>query len=84
MEKRNLYFFFLNVSLVEFYVDMLIDGELVFDKVFGGGKELKFLVFDFLCLDGKVDLFSKLFDKWLGYFKEYVMKLYKKLFMEFL
>lgn len=83
MEKRNLHFPLPNASPAEFHVDTLIDGELVFDKVPGGGKEPKFLVFDLLCLDGKADLLSKSLDKRLGYFKEHVMKPYKKLFTEF-
>ncbi|KAK3692721.1 mRNA capping enzyme alpha subunit-like protein [Podospora appendiculata] len=82
IHQRNLHFPLQN-DTAGFHRGTLIDGELVMDSIPGGGKEPKFLVFDLLALDGKADLRFKPLDKRLGYFREHVMKPYKKLFQDF-
>ncbi|KAK1756060.1 mRNA capping enzyme, catalytic domain-containing protein [Echria macrotheca] len=82
IHQRNLHFPLQN-DYQAFHTGTLIDGELVVDKLPSGEEVPKFLVFDLLALDGKADLLSKPLDKRLGYFKEHVMKPYKKLFQEF-
>src|SRR4051794_28208603 len=52
-----------------FHTNTLIDGELVFDKVPGGGTQPKYLVFDCMVLDGN-SLMNRTLDKRLAYFKE--------------
>ncbi|KAK3368177.1 mRNA capping enzyme alpha subunit-like protein [Podospora didyma] len=82
IHQRNLHFP-LPADRSDFHKGTLVDGELVLDAMPDGRKEPKFLVFDLLALDGKADLLAKPLDKRLGYFKEHVMKPYKKLFQEF-
>ncbi|KAK0722313.1 mRNA capping enzyme, catalytic domain-containing protein [Lasiosphaeria miniovina] len=82
IHQRNLHFPLQNDN-VSFHTGTLIDGELVLDTMPDGRIQPKFLVFDLLALDDKADLISKPLDKRLGYFKEHVMRPYKKLFQEF-
>ncbi|KAK5663933.1 hypothetical protein OQA88_145 [Cercophora sp. LCS_1] len=82
IHQRNLHFP-LHGDAQAFHTGTLIDGELVMDRMPNGTKVPKFLVFDLLALDGKADLLSKPLDKRLGYFKEHVMKPYKRLFQEY-
>ncbi|KAK3940519.1 mRNA capping enzyme, catalytic domain-containing protein [Diplogelasinospora grovesii] len=82
IHQRNLHFP-MGHAAEAFHVGTLIDGELVMDRMENGRLEPKFLVFDLLALDGKDDLRNKSLDKRLGYFKEHIMKPYKKLFDEF-
>ena len=82
IHQRNLHFP-LQGDPQSFHTGTLIDGELVLDMMPDGTKQPKFLVFDLLALDGKADLLAKPLDKRLGYFKEHVMKPYKRLFQEY-
>ncbi|KAK1828427.1 mRNA capping enzyme alpha subunit-like protein [Podospora conica] len=82
IHQRNLHFPLPN-NAEDFHRGTLIDGELVMDRMPGGHREPRFLVFDLLALDGNADLLSKPLDKRLGYFKEHVMKPYQKLFREY-
>jgi len=82
INQRNLHFPLQNDPQA-FHMGTLIDGELVMDLMPNGKREPRFLVFDLLALDGKADLLSKSLDKRLGYFKEHVMKPYKRLFAEY-
>jgi len=61
-----------------FHTNTLIDGELVIDKVPGGGIQPKYLVFDCMVLDGN-SLMNRTLDKRLAYFKERIFDPYKQL-----
>lgn len=65
-----------------FHVNTLIDGELVVDKLKGGGEQTKYLVFDCLILDGN-SLMNRTLDKRLAYFQERIYDPYKSLLKEF-
>lgn len=65
-----------------FHTDTLIDGELVMDKVPGGGKQPKYLVFDCMVLDGN-SLMTRTLDKRIAYFKERIFDPYKQLLKDF-
>lgn len=65
-----------------FHVNTLIDGELVMDKVPGGGYQPKYLVFDCMVLDGN-SLMNRTLDKRLAYFKERIFDPYKALLEEY-
>ncbi|KAG0647460.1 mRNA processing 2 [Hyphodiscus hymeniophilus] len=65
-----------------FHINTLIDGELVMDKVPGGGMQPKYLVFDCLVLDGN-NLMSRTLDKRIAYFRDHIFSPYKKLYEEF-
>lgn len=82
LQHRNLHFPLAHDQSA-FHTGTLIDGELVMDSLPNGDKEPTFLVFDLLALDGKPDLLAKSLDKRLAYFKEHVMRPYKKLFSAF-
>jgi mRNA guanylyltransferase len=66
----------------DYHVDTIIDGELVMDKLPGGGYQAKYLVFDCMVLDGN-SLMSRTLDKRLAYFKERVMDPYLQLLQEY-
>ncbi|KAI5195426.1 cysteine proteinase [Aureobasidium subglaciale] len=61
-----------------YHTETLLDGELVLDKLPGGGEQKTFMVFDCLAVDGK-SLLQRTLDKRLGYFVESVLKPYHKL-----
>lgn len=65
-----------------FHTNTLIDGELVFDKLPGGGTQPKYLVFDCMVLDGN-SLMNRTLDKRLAYFKERIFDPYKHLLDEY-
>jgi mRNA guanylyltransferase len=65
-----------------FHVDTLLDGELVLDRVAGGRKVLRYLVFDCLALDGEA-LTQKTFDKRIGRFQAYVQSPLNKFYKQF-
>ncbi|KAH7348332.1 mRNA capping enzyme, catalytic domain-containing protein [Rhexocercosporidium sp. MPI-PUGE-AT-0058] len=65
-----------------FHTNTLIDGELVFDKLPGGGTQPKYLVFDCMVLDGN-SLMNRTLDKRLAYFKERIFDPYKHLLEEY-
>ncbi|KAL2064477.1 hypothetical protein VTL71DRAFT_4971 [Oculimacula yallundae] len=65
-----------------FHTGTLIDGELVFDKLPGGGVQPKYLVFDCMVLDGN-SLMNRTLDKRLAYFKERIFDPYKQLLEEY-
>ncbi|KAI5292775.1 Dcp1p-Dcp2p decapping enzyme complex alpha subunit, partial [Ascosphaera atra] len=66
----------------KFHVDTILDGELVYDRFDDGTKELKYLVFDCLVIDG-LSLMHRTLDKRLAYFKEHILKPYNALFERF-
>ncbi|KAF1812587.1 mRNA capping enzyme, alpha subunit [Eremomyces bilateralis CBS 781.70] len=61
----------------EFHRGTLIDGELVNDTLENGRKQLRYLVFDCIVLDGEL-LLQKPLDKRIGRFGEFVFKPYQK------
>jgi mRNA guanylyltransferase len=61
-----------------FHVGTIIDGELVLDTLDDGSKQLKYLVFDCLMLDGN-SLMSRTLDKRLAYFRDRVYNPYREL-----
>lgn len=65
-----------------FHINTLIDGELVMDKVPGGGMQPKYLVFDCMVLDGN-SLMNRSLDKRIAYFKERIFDPYKALLKDF-
>lgn len=65
-----------------YHINTIIDGELVMDKVPGGGTQPKYLVFDCMVLDGN-SLMNRTLDKRLAYFKERVMDPYLQLLQDF-
>ncbi|KAJ5039082.1 uncharacterized protein L3040_006752 [Drepanopeziza brunnea f. sp. 'multigermtubi'] len=69
-------------DVTRFHKDTLIDGELVFDKVPGGGTEPKYLVFDCMVLDNN-SLMNRTLDKRLAYFKERIFTPYTKMMREY-
>ncbi len=62
-----------------FHRATLIDGELVLDTLPNGTKELKYLVFDCLMLDGN-SLMHRTLDKRLAYFRDKVYNPYRALY----
>lgn len=90
IDRKNDYWFLPKLSLhfpvprdVEgFHINTLIDGELVLDKVPGGGLQPKYLVFDCLVLDGN-SLMTRTLDKRLAYFQERIFTPYKALLREY-
>ncbi|KAI9773585.1 MAG: Dcp1p-Dcp2p decapping enzyme complex alpha subunit [Geoglossum simile] len=65
-----------------FHVGTIIDGELVLDTLGDGGKQLKYLVFDCLMLDGN-SLMSRTLDKRIAYFRDKVYNPYKELYEKY-
>ncbi|KAK2626014.1 hypothetical protein QTJ16_004276 [Diplocarpon rosae] len=65
-----------------FHINTLIDGELVIDKLPGGGTQPKYLVFDCMVLDGN-SLMNRTLDKRLAYFKERLFDPYKEMLKEY-
>ncbi|RMD44750.1 hypothetical protein DV735_g458, partial [Chaetothyriales sp. CBS 134920] len=61
----------------EFHRDTILDGELVEDKHPDGRREINFLVFDMLTIDGQ-SMMKRTLDKRMGYFKEQVLKPYQR------
>jgi mRNA guanylyltransferase len=61
---------------------LIIDGELVIDKVSDGTTRLRFLVFDFL-FHNRVLFTQKPFDKRLGALHQFVIQPYKELFKKY-
>ncbi|RMZ81649.1 hypothetical protein DV737_g2424, partial [Chaetothyriales sp. CBS 132003] len=61
----------------EFHRDTILDGELVEDKHPDGRREINFLVFDMLTIDG-LSMMKRTLDKRMGYFKERVLKPYQR------
>lgn len=90
IDRKNDYWFITNRSLhfplpndqTDFHRNTILDGELVWDSLPGGGREPRFLVFDCLVIDKQV-LMDRTLDKRLAYFKERMYSPYKKLFKEF-
>ena len=80
--KDTLHFPIDNNNPQGFHVESLIDGELVMDKVPGGGLEPKYLVFDCLVLDGD-SLMHRTLDKRIAYFGDKIFKPYKQLLEDF-
>ncbi|KAF2086409.1 mRNA capping enzyme, partial [Saccharata proteae CBS 121410] len=76
---RNLHFPLPGDDYSTFHTDTIIDGELVYDKEKDGSLRMRFLVFDCLTLDGKLQT-GKPLDKRLAYFKELVFKPWENLF----
>lgn len=67
-------------STFERYHDStLLDGELVYDKLEDGSRELRYLVFDCILLDGK-SYVSRPLDKRIGAFQEFFLKPYTRCF----
>jgi mRNA guanylyltransferase len=65
-----------------FHIGTIIDGELVLDTLDDGSKQLKYLVFDCLMLDGN-SLMSRTLDKRLAYFRDRVYNPYKELYKKY-
>ncbi|KAI5301251.1 Dcp1p-Dcp2p decapping enzyme complex alpha subunit [Ascosphaera pollenicola] len=61
------------------HIDTILDGELVYDRNPDGTRTLKYLVFDCLVIDGN-RLIHRTLDKRLGYFKENILKPYRRYF----
>ncbi|KAI5278642.1 Dcp1p-Dcp2p decapping enzyme complex alpha subunit, partial [Ascosphaera acerosa] len=59
------------------HIDTILDGELVYDMLpNSGARQLKYLVFDCLVLDG-MKLVHRTLDKRLGYFNEHMLRPYR-------
>ncbi|KAI5288244.1 Dcp1p-Dcp2p decapping enzyme complex alpha subunit [Ascosphaera aggregata] len=58
------------------HIDTILDGELVYDRFPGGFRQLKYLVFDCLVIDG-LRLTHRTLDKRLGYFKQNILRPYQ-------
>src|SRR2546430_11817964 len=90
IDRKNDYYFVENLhfpvpnddSFQNFHIDTLVDGELVLDDVPNGSKQLKYLVFDCLVLDG-VPMMHRTLDKRIAYFRDKVFKPYEALYAKF-
>ncbi|KAL8707863.1 MAG: hypothetical protein Q9220_007147 [cf. Caloplaca sp. 1 TL-2023] len=65
-----------------FHINTIVDGELVNDRQPNGTLQLKYLVFDCLCLDGN-SLMHRTLDKRLAYFRESVYFPYRALYNKY-
>lgn len=87
IDRKNDYYFVTGLhfpvpndpSNQNFHRATLIDGELVLDTLPNGSKELKYLVFDCLMLDGN-SLMHRTLDKRLAYFRDKVYNPYRALY----
>lgn len=87
IDRRNDYYFVSGLhfpvpndpSNQNFHRATLIDGELVLDTLPNGSKELKYLVFDCMMLDGN-SLMHRTLDKRLAYFRDKVYNPYRALY----
>ncbi|KAL8681568.1 MAG: hypothetical protein Q9186_002308 [Xanthomendoza sp. 1 TL-2023] len=64
------------------HVRTIIDGELVMDTLPNKTLQLKYMVFDCLCLDGS-SLMHRTFNKRLAYFRDNVLVPYKALYKKY-
>ncbi|KAI9809425.1 MAG: Dcp1p-Dcp2p decapping enzyme complex alpha subunit [Pycnora praestabilis] len=87
IDRRNDYYYVKNLhfpvpgdsSYQNFHINTIIDGELVLDTLNNGDRQLKYLVFDCLVLDGN-SLMHRTLDKRLAYFRDKVYNPYKELY----
>lgn len=88
VDRKNNYYYVRNLhfphqsdeTFNKFHSETIFDGELVEDKYTDGRPSvIKYLVFDCLVLDNQ-NLMQKTLDKRLGYFKQFVLTPYKKMF----
>lgn len=89
IDRKNNYYFVPGLhlplpgdpELVAFHTRTILDGELVNDRLEDGRRELRFLVFDCMVLDGK-NLIGRIYDSRIGYFKEHMWEPYQKLYFK--
>lgn len=87
IDRRNDYYYIRGLhfplpedpSFQRFHTHTILDGELVEDTYPDGRSEVKYLVFDCLFVDKK-DLTHRTLDKRLAYFKDLVLKPFRKLY----
>ena len=88
IDRKNDYYYVDNLHFPlpgeeqHFHTDTLVDGELVNDRQPNGTLQLKYLVFDCLCLDG-ASLMHRTLDKRLAYFREKVFNPYRALYSKY-
>ncbi|KAL8953567.1 MAG: hypothetical protein Q9222_000562 [Ikaeria aurantiellina] len=88
IDRKNEYYYIQDLHFplptVEehFHLNTIVDGELVNDRQPNGTLQLKYLVFDCLCLDGN-SLMHRTLDKRLAYFRESVFFPYRALYNKY-